>query len=55
MHGLVGVGMQEEGFACSDQGVDEGMIRKGDTWGALGWVFAAGTYGVWQALPGAPI
>lgn len=50
MHGLVGVGMQEEGFACSDQGVDEGMIRKGDTWGALGWVFAAGTYGTWQVL-----
>lgn len=42
--------MQEEGFACSDQGVDDGMIRKGDTWGALGWVFAAGTYPVWRML-----
>ena len=50
MHGLVGAGMQEEGFACSDQGVDDGMIRKGDTWGALGWVFAAGTYPVWRML-----
>ncbi len=48
--GLVGSGMQEEGFACSHQGVDEGMIAKGSTWGSLGWVFAAGTYGVWQAL-----
>jgi hypothetical protein len=42
--------MQEEGFACSDQGVDGGMIHKGDTWGALGWVFAAGTYPVWRML-----
>jgi hypothetical protein len=51
LYGLCGAGMQEEGFACSHQGVDEGLIRKGDTWGALGWVFAAGTYGVWQAFP----
>ena len=48
--GLAAFGMQEEGFACSNQGVDEGMIAKGSTWGALGWVFGAGTYGVWQAL-----
>jgi hypothetical protein len=52
--GLCDQGMQEEGFACSDQGVDEGMIRKGDTWGALGWVFAAGTYCVWKALQDDP-
>jgi hypothetical protein len=50
LHGLCGPGMQEEGFACSHQGIDDGLIRKGDTWGALGWVFAAGTYGVWNAI-----
>ncbi len=48
--GLVAPGMQEEGFACSDQGSDEGMIRKGSTWGSLGWVYGAGTSGVWDAL-----
>ncbi len=48
--GLARAGLQEEGFACSHQGVDEGMIAKGSTWGSLGWVFAAGTFGVWQGL-----
>lgn len=50
LYGLCGEGMQEEGFACSHQGVDDGLIKKGDTWGALGWVFAAGTYCVREAL-----
>ena len=49
LYGLCGTGMQEEGFACSNQGADDGLITKGDTWGSLGWVFAAGTYGVWEA------
>lgn len=47
---LVGTGMQEEGFACSNQGIDNDMIAKGDTWGSLGWVFAAGTYPIWQVI-----
>ena len=52
LHGLCEPGMQEEGFACSHQGIDDGLISKGDTWGSLGWVFAAGTYGVWNAIHG---
>lgn len=49
---LVASGLQEEGFACSDQGADDGMITKGSTWGSLGWVIGAGTYPVWRALEG---
>lgn len=42
--------MQEEGFACSNQGADEGLIKKGDTWGSLGWVYGAGTFGLLEFL-----
>jgi len=47
---LIDTGMQEEGFACSNQGIDNNMIAKGSTWGSLGWVFAAGTYPIWQVI-----
>jgi hypothetical protein len=50
LYGLIGLGMQEEGFACSNLGLYEGMIKKGDTWGSLGWVYAAGTYGLIQVM-----
>ena len=36
-------GMQPEGIAFCDQGVDEGLIAKGQTWGGLGWTYTAGT------------
>ena len=47
---MVSFGMQEEGFACSNQGIDEGMIEKGSTWGSLGWIYAAGTYGLLRGV-----
>jgi len=47
---MVSFGMQEEGFACSNQGADEGMIKKGSTWGSLGWIYAAGTYGLLRGM-----
>ncbi len=28
------------------QGMDEGMIQKGDIWGTLGWIYSAGIDGV---------
>jgi hypothetical protein len=32
--------------AFCDQGVDDGLIAKGDIWGGLGWIYTAGTYGL---------
>jgi len=49
-YGLIATGMQEEGFACSSLGMDEGLIKKGDTWGSLGWIYATGTYDVLRVL-----
>ena len=48
--GFADTGMQPEGIAFCDQGVDEGLIAKGDTWGGLGWPYTAGTYGVHRYL-----
>lgn len=50
LYGLIEPGMQEEGFAVSSLGRDEGLITKGDTWGSLGWVYAIGTYGILRVL-----
>jgi hypothetical protein len=44
--GFADTGMQPEGIAFSDHGVDDGLIAKGDTWGGLGWIYTAGTYGL---------
>lgn len=44
--GFADVGMQPEGIAFCDQGVDEGLIAKGNIWGGLGWIYTAGTYGL---------
>lgn len=49
-YGMVSIGMQEEGFASSNQGVDDGLIKKGSTWGSLGWIYAAGTYGLLSGI-----
>lgn len=46
LHGFADTGMQPEGIAFCDQGVDDGVIRKGDTWGGLAWPYTAGTYGL---------
>lgn len=50
LYELCAPGTQEEGFACSNQGVDEGMIKKGDTWGSLGWIYSAGVFGLTKYL-----
>jgi hypothetical protein len=53
-------GLQPEGIAFLDQGVDEGLIVKGDVWGSLGWIYTAGTFGLDRYLharrttPGGP-
>jgi hypothetical protein len=44
--GFADTGMQPEGIAFCDQGVDDHLIAKGDTWGGLGWIYTAGTYGL---------
>ncbi len=44
--GFADVGMQPEGFGICPQGMDEGMIHKGDIWGTLGWIYSAGIDGV---------
>lgn len=44
------IGMQPEGFGVCCQGIDEGMIAKGDIWGTLGWIYSAGIYGVERYL-----
>ena len=48
--GFADAGMQPEGIAFCDQGVDEGLIAKGDTWGGLGWIYTAGTDGMRRYL-----
>ena len=48
--GFVDVGMQPEGIAFCDQGVDAGLIAKGDIWGGLGWIYTAGTFGLKRYL-----
>ena len=44
--GFADIGMQPEGFGICPQGIDEGMIQKGDIWGTLGWIYSAGIYGL---------
>jgi len=44
--GFADDGMQPEGISFCDQGVDEGLIAKGETWGGLGWIYTAGTSGL---------
>lgn len=44
--GFADAGMQPEGFGICPQGMDEGMIEKGDVWGTLGWIYSAGIGGV---------
>ncbi|WP_424769222.1 hypothetical protein [Paenibacillus sp. sgz302251] len=48
--GFVDLGMQPEGFGICNQGIDEGMIAKGDIWGTLGWIYSAGIYGLGKYL-----
>ncbi len=48
--GFADSGMQPEGFGICPQGLDEGMIRKGDIWGTLGWIYSAGIGGVERYL-----
>lgn len=48
--GFADVGMQPEGFGICAQGMDEGMIRKGDIWGTLGWIYSAGIGGMERYL-----
>jgi len=48
--GFKGIGMQPEGFGICAQGIDEGMIAKGDIWGTLGWIYSAGIDGVKRYL-----
>jgi hypothetical protein len=50
MFGFAGTGMQPEGIAFCDQGADDGLITKGSTWGGLGWIYTAGTYGLGRYL-----
>jgi hypothetical protein len=50
LHAFADAGMQPEGISFCPQGVDEGLIAKGDTWGGLGWPYTAGTYGLGQYL-----
>ncbi len=44
--GFADIGMQPEGFGVCSQGIDEGMIAKGDVWGTLGWIYSAGLLGL---------
>ncbi|MBJ6362673.1 hypothetical protein ACFOQM_15615 [Paenibacillus sp. GCM10012307] len=44
--GFADIGMQPEGFGICSQGLDEGMIAKGDIWGTLGWIYSAGLLGL---------
>ncbi|MDN3310463.1 hypothetical protein QWJ90_05940 [Microbacterium oryzae] len=46
LHGFADTGMQPEGISFCDQGAYDGLIRKGDTWGGLGWPYTAGTTGL---------
>lgn len=48
--GFADAGMQPEGFGICPQGLDEGMIEKGDIWGTLGWIYSAGIGGVERYL-----
>lgn len=48
--GFADIGMQPEGISFCPQGIDEGMIAKGDIWGGLGWIYTAGTFGVSRYL-----
>lgn len=48
--GFTDLGMQPEGFGICNQGIDEGMIAKGDIWGTLGWIYSAGIYGLGKYL-----
>jgi hypothetical protein len=50
LHGLADTGMQPEGISFCGQGIDDGLIRKGDIWGGLGWPYTAGTHGLQQYL-----
>jgi hypothetical protein len=50
MMGFTDLGMQPEGFGICNQGIDEGMIAKGDIWGSLGWIYSAGIYGLGKYL-----
>lgn len=44
--GFVDYGMQPEGWGICSQGIDEGLIHKGDTWGSLGWIYSATIDGI---------
>lgn len=48
--GFADSGMQPEGFGICAQGMDDGMIEKGDIWGTLGWIYSAGIGGVKRYL-----
>jgi hypothetical protein len=48
--GFTDLGMQPEGFGICNQGIDEGMIAKGDIWGTLGWIYSAGIFGLGKYL-----
>lgn len=48
--GFADGGMQPEGFGICAQGIDDGMIEKGDIWGTLGWIYSAGIGGVKRYL-----
>ncbi|TDE07918.1 hypothetical protein [Jiangella asiatica] len=49
-YGFADIGMQPEGISFCDQGADDGLIRKGDTWGGLAWPYSAGTFGMAKYL-----
>ncbi|KGM17700.1 hypothetical protein [Actinotalea fermentans] len=49
-HGLADAGMQPEGISFCPQGVDDGLIAKGDTWGGLAWPYTAGTFALERYL-----
>jgi hypothetical protein len=49
-YGFADIGMQPEGISFCGQGLDDGLISKGDIWGGLGWIYTAGTYGLSQYL-----
>lgn len=50
LHGFTDVGMQPEGISFCPQGLDDGLIAKGDTWGGLGWPYTAGTFALGRYL-----
>ena len=50
--GFADTGMQPEGFGICPQGQDVGMIRKGDIWGTLGWIYSAGIGGMERYMEG---